>query len=312
MTIPNYQALMLPLLQLVADGQDHFVRDLHITLANQLNLSDAERGELLPSGRQTVFANRIGWATTYLRKALLLQSVAKGRIQITPRGQQLLATAPPMIDNLCLEQYPEFNLFKNRAASTATSPAEEFIAADRVSNDDKADPTQAFYDSFKTIQQTLADQLLERVKGVSPQFFEQLVIDVLVGMGYGGSRAEASASITQSSNDGGIDGVIKEDPLGLEMLYVQAKRWDNPVHRPKVQEFAGSLQGFGARKGVFITTSSFSQGAIDYVKHLPIRIVLMDGNTLVRHMIHYNVGVEEVDCYRIKEINASYFEPELT
>ena len=304
MAIPSYAEVMLPLLRHVSDGQEYTFQDVVQALEEHFKLTDDDKRERIASGRQRTFDNRVGWTRTYLKKAVLIDYAGRGRFYITDRGRQVLNEKPGKLDSRYLMQFPEFKNFVKPAADNA----------DETPQDNEAlllgtiDPSEALDNSYKAIQKALTDQLLEKVKSVSPLFFEKLVIDMLIAMGYGGSRNEAIASMTKQSGDGGIDGIINEDRLGLEKIYIQAKRWEDTVGRPKIQEFAGSLQGFGARKGVFITTSSFSREAIEFVKNLQTRIVLINGTDLVKLMFEYNVGVSEKDHYILKEIDFDYFE----
>lgn len=304
MSIPDYESLMLPLLRLVENtpGQELATVDATKALADEFALSQEERAALLPSGGTFMFASRVGWASTYLKKAGLLEATKRGRIHLTARGQSVLKAKPTKIDNEFLDRFPEFREFRSRGKkegeklTLTTTPAvtgtpEEVIAA-----------------QFDLLQNALATQLLEVVKATSPQFFERLVITLLVSMGYGGSFEEA-AMVVGKSGDGGIDGVIKEDILGLDMVYVQAKCWDDkPVGSPQIDQFAGALQKKKAQKGVFITTSTFTADAIKSVKEYPLRIVLIDGPTLAKYMIAHNIGVTPVVPYVIKRLDSDFFD----
>ena len=304
MPIPDYQSIMLPLLQHLKDGQTRSIRELADELADEFGLSTAEREELLPSGRQPTFRNRVGWARTYLSKAKLLERVARGQYRISERGSQVLLSSPQRIDNAYLTQFPEFNEFRTRAPQQrrATRASEEPTDAD--------EPPQEMIDrSYQELREQLAQDLLDEVKSSPPEFFEQLVVDLLVAMGYGGSRLDAGQAVG-GSGDGGIDGIIKEDRLGLDAVYVQAKRWENSVGRPVVQGFAGSLEGHRARKGVMITTSNFSKDAQHYVGMIEKRIVLIDGEQLAQLMIDHGIGVSEVQSYTIYRIDSDYFSEE--
>jgi restriction system protein len=246
----------------------------------------------LPSGRQTRFANRVGWARTYLRKAGLLDYPSRGTFRITELGRAALAENPSAITIAYLSKYAGFNEFK-RAGTTGGNPIGE--TADALT------PVEALEAGYQQLRASLAGELLDQVKSRSPDFFENLVVDLLVRMGYGGSRKEAGERIGKSG-DGGVDGIIKEDKLGLDVVYIQAKRWDGPVGRSTVQAFAGSLEGHRARKGVMITTSRYTNEAIEYVKNIEKRIVLIDGEQLVQYMIDHNVGVADVASYSVKRI----------
>ena len=286
---------MLPLLRLAADGNTHRLSDAISALATEFNLTDAERAELLPSGKQTRFANRVGWTRTHLSKAGVLESVGHGVFRITDRGRSILKEAPGVLNVGYLERFPEYIAFKTASSKSSASPA---ATATPVANQTPEEVIAAGYQEYV---RALSEELLQEVKSRSPEFFESLVVDLLVSMGYGGTIEEAGQSIGRSG-DGGIDGIIKEDKLGLDIVYVQAKRWEGTVGRPVVQAFAGSLEGQRARKGVLITTSSFSSDARDYVTRIKKKIVLIDGQQLVEYMLANNVGVAEVERYSIKRI----------
>ncbi len=300
MAIPDYQTIMLPLLKSVADGKEHTLREIIEGLADIFNLNDDERRELLPSGIQPIFDNRVGWATTYLKKAGVVETPNRAIYRITERGQGVLSKNPQRIDNKFLEQYPEFRKFRARKTTPngGTTPPKE--------NGD-INPEELFESAYKDLQETLTAELLDAIRNCSPEFFERLVIDVLIKMGYGGSRREAGAALGRSGDEG-IDGIIKEDKLGLDIIYIQAKRWDKTtVGRPEIQRFAGALLGQAAKKGIFITTSRFSREAEDYVKGLDAKIILIDGERLAELMVEYNVGVDPVTIYQIKKIDTDYF-----
>ena len=302
MTIPDYQSIMLPLLRLAADGTEHSIREATDTLADQFDLTQQERTELLPSGQQEVFYNRVGWARTYLKAAGLLKMTRRGYFKITDRGTEVLGQNPREITNEFLQRFPEYVEWKTRRKT----------AADIVDEgaDDRQTPEEEIEAAYLRIRKGLSAELLDAIKECSPAFFERLVIDLLVKMGYGGTRRDAGQAIGRSG-DGGIDGIIKEDRLGLDAVYLQAKRWDeNPVGRPEIQKFVGALQGQRARKGIFITTSSFSQPAQDYVGRIESKIVLIDGETLAQLMIDYGIGVTTTASYELKRVDSDYFAEE--
>lgn len=245
MTVPDFQTLMLPLLQIAADGQEHTLSEAIESLARQYNLSDADRRELLPSGRQSKFVNRVGWSATYLRKTKLLEGTGKGRFRITERGQAELRLNPQRIDLPYLDKFPELATFRRGPQLDAASNGEAAVEATEQT------PREVLETSYQLLRRELAQELLEQIKKRPAIFFEQLVVDLLVAMGYGGSRKEAGERAGRSG-DGGIDGIIKEDKLGLDYVYIQAKRWENTVGRPAVQAFAGALDEQKARKGVMI------------------------------------------------------------
>lgn len=304
--IPDYQTLMLPVLKLSADGAEHRFRDVVERLAAGLGITEAERAELLPSGTAPLFDNRVGWARTYLKQAGLLESPRRGFLRITQRGLSALAKAPARIDVAYLDQFPEFRTFRTRRRETAGQVAE---GAGQQPAESALTPEDALAAAYGKLRAGLEEDVLEQAKAASPAFFERLVIDVLVAMGYGGTRQDAGRAIGRSG-DGGIDGIIKEDRLGLDVIYVQAKRWDSTVGRPEIQKFAGALQGQRANKGVFITTSSFTRDAHDYVATISSKIILLDGETLAKLMVDHNVGVTPVGTYELKKVDSDYFEGE--
>lgn len=299
MPIPDYQSIMLPLLKFAGDGQEHSLRETIEALADQFGLSGEERNELLPSGQQAIFDNRVGWARTYMKKAGLLESTRRGYYRITPRGQQILQKNPTKINAVFLRQFSEFIEFQRPPKGKVDE------VEDQESNETQT-PEEVIETAYQKVRRGLATELLQIIKEHSPVFFERLVIDLLVKMGYGGTRKDAGQAIGRSG-DGGIDGIIKEDRLGLDIVYIQAKRWDSVVGSPEIQKFAGALQGQRAKKGVFITTSAFSQAALDYVSRIDSKIVLIDGDMLAQLMIDYNIGVASVAAYELKRIDSDYF-----
>lgn len=300
MPIPDYQSAMLPVLRLAADGNDHTLGEATEAVAIEFKVAEQERNELLPSGKQRRLHNRVGWAKTYLQKAGLLESHGRGKFRITERGAELLKTKPAAIDTQMLEQYPEFIAFRDAHADDGKKATVVPVTESHET------PEELLEGSYQELRRRLSEELLERIKACSPQFFEELVVDLLVAMGYGGSRKDAGQAIGQSGDEG-IDGIIKEDRLGLDVVYVQAKRWANTVGRPVVQGFAGSLEGQRARKGVLITTSDFTREARDYVKHIEKKIVLIDGPDLAKFMMDHGVGVTEVATYTVKRLDHDYF-----
>jgi restriction system protein len=302
MAIPDYQSIMLPLLKFAGDRQEHSLRGTIEALADEFDLTDEERRELLPSGQQATFDNRVGWARTYLKKAGLLSSTRRGHYQITERGVEVLKQNPPEITASFLKQFPEFVEFQRPQKNRVEKAAEQYVSETQT-------PEEEIEAAYQRVRQGLAAELLQTVKSCSPAFFERLVIDLLVKMGYGGTRRDAGQAIGRSG-DGGIDGIIKEDRLGLDIVYIQAKRWDNTVGRPEIQKFAGALQGQRARKGIFITASDFTQAAREYVSLIDSKIVLIDGDTLAQLMIDYNIGVATIGAYELKRIDSDYFTEE--
>lgn len=306
MAIPDFQSVMLPLLDLAGDGQVWLTHDARDRLADQFGLTDEEREQLLPSGTQRTFANRVAWAISYLKQAQLVASAGRSQFQITDRGRAALATPPPRITiRYLMDNFPEFREFKER--SSKPKPGSQVQASGDVS-DEQETPEERLQSAEHTLRQALEIELLERVKQVTPAFFEQVVLKLLTAMGYGGSEEEAAAHLGRGGDEG-VDGVINEDKLGLDVVYVQAKRYaDQTVGRPDIQAFAGSLEGQRARKGVFITTSQFSADAKAFVQRIEKRIVLIDGKELARLMIDHGVGVTEVRRYSLLRLDETFFE----
>ena len=305
MAIPDYQTLMLPVLRLASDNQDHQFRSAVESLADKFNLTDEERNELLPSGTQALFNNRVGWARSYLKQAGLLESPKRGYFRITDRGLALLSENPDKIDTSMLERYPEFLEFKSRRRDKSADSHESETIETAISET----PEDALASAYRTLRKNLEADILDSIMESSPSFFERLVVDLLVKMGYGGNRQDAGRAIGKSG-DGGIDGIINEDRLGLDVIYIQAKRWEGSVGRPEIQKFAGALQGNRARKGVFITTSTFTKDAIDYASRIESKIILIDGNRLAAFMAEHNVGVSTVGVYEVKKLDSDYYDEE--
>jgi restriction system protein len=299
MAIPDYQSIMLPLLQFAADDKEHSLREAIESLSAEFGLTEEEKKELLPSGQQPTFENRVAWARTYLVKALLFEAPRRGVFRITQRGRDVLSQRPAAITVKFLEQFPEFLDFR-----TKRHESKEEIQL--PGNRSLQTPGELLESAYQKLREDLAAELLNTVKECSPAFFERLVIDVLVKMGYGGSRKEAGKAIGRSGDEG-IDGIINEDRLGLDVIYIQAKRWNDPIGRPEIQKFVGALQGHRANKGIFITTSSFTREAQDYVTKINSKIVLIDGEHLSQLMIDHNVGVTPVMSYETKKIDSDYF-----
>ncbi len=300
MAIPDFQSLMLPLLRLCADGKDHSKHDAVPALVRDFSLSQADLEELLPTGRQGRFDNRVGWAKSYLKQAGLLAITGRGVFRITARGSATLLESPARIDIKYLERFPEFQAFKtvSRKADN-TVEVEENIST-------QATPEELLESGYRQFRSALAADLLQQVKSASPAFFEHLVVELLLRMGYGGT-AEDAGQVLGKSGDGGIDGIIKEDRLGLDVIYIQAKRWENDVGRPEIQRFVGALAGHKANKGIFITTSNYNRNARDYAGQVTSKVVLIDGPMLVDLMIDFDLGVTVKDTYKIKRIDSDYF-----
>jgi restriction system protein len=299
MAIPDYQSVMLPLLKFASDGNEHSLCDATEDLAEKFRLTEEERKELLPSGAQFTFSNRVAWARIYMNKAALLESTRRGYFRITPRGREVLAKNPTQLNVKFLEQFPEFVEFRTKRSETRETP-------DTMETETLQTPGELLESAYQKLREDLSEELLKIIKECSPAFFERLVIDLLVKMGYGGSRKDACRAIGRSGDEG-IDGIINEDRLGLDVIYIQAKRWQTTVGRPDIQKFAGALQGHRAKKGIFITTSAFSQDAEEYVAKIDSKIVLIDGEQLSQLMIDHNVGVAPVTSYETKRIDSDYF-----
>jgi restriction system protein len=301
--IPDYQSLMLPLLQFTSDRQEHKYRDIIEKLAIEFKITDEERKELLASGNQAIFDNRVGWAKTYLKKAGLLDSPKRATFVITELGLQILNKKPDRIDAKYLRQFPAFLEFIH-ASRNENESEEETVSYEPT----EKTPEENLDRAYQRIRKSLAAELLNNVIELSPTFFERLVVELLVKMGYGGSIKDAGKAIGKSGDEG-IDGTIKEDKLGLDIIYIQAKRWksDNVVGRPELHKFVGALAGQGAKKGIFITTSNFTKEASDYTPKNETKIVLIDGVQLAQLMIDYNLGCTTQQIYELKKIDTDYF-----
>ena len=300
MAIPDFQTLMLPVLDAVSDGNEHLFRDLVESLALKFGLTPEERKQLLPSGRYPTFDNRVGWAKTYLKKAGLVAQAKRSYLSITDRGLEVLSSKPISINMKFLEKFPEYISFRDNQAQEL--PKTVLTTADLITDT----PEELLEEAHIKLTSSLASELLDNIKSFSPSFFERLVVELLLKMGYGGTRAGAGRAIGQSG-DGGIDGIIDEDRLGLDAIYMQAKRWEGIVGRPEIQKFVGALQGQRAHKGVFITTSDFTKEAQEYVKNISNKVVLINGFSLARLMIENNVGVSISATYEVKKIDSDYF-----
>ena len=307
MPIPDYQTLMLPLLTQVADGQEHKYRDLIELLATKFNITEDERKELLASGHQPIFDNRVGWAKTYLKKAGLIDSPKRATFIITQLGQDILKANPTRIDAKFLRQFPSFLEFQNYSSRNDSDEENEIESLEQTAQT----PEENLESAYLRLRKSLAQELSNKVIELSPSFFERLVVELLVKMGYGGSIKDAGKAIGKSGDEG-IDGTIKEDKLGLDIIYIQAKRWQpgNVVGRPELQKFVGALAGQGAKKGIFITTSSFTKDALEYSPKNETKIVLIDGQQLAQLMIDYNLGVNTHQVYEIKKLDNDYFSEE--
>lgn len=303
MAIPDFQAVMLPVLLAIEDGNDHRMRDVTRWVVDHFGLTDEERGQLLPSGQQSIISNRVAWSKTHLKMAGLLENPIRGSIRLSPLGKTVLAKKPNRIDMKFLRQFPAYLDFvkKSQVAEPVNEP---------TNGETPKTPTELLASAYKTLRSALAKELLDRVRNSSPQFFEEIVVKLLVAMGYGGSLADAGQRLGKSG-DGGIDGIIKEDRLGLDVICIQAKRWEGTVGRPVVQAFVGSMEMYRARKGVLLTTSAFSPEAGEYVNRIESKkVVLIDGETLAELMIDHNVGVAVADTYLVKKVDYDFFNEE--
>lgn len=300
MAVPDFQSFFKPLLELASDGLEHSVREAREKIAKSMNLSDQDLSDLLPSGTQTKFDNRVAWAKSYFIQAKVLESTRRGCFRITDRGRELLSRGHARIDIRILDQYSEFVEFHsaNRESDASSSP--------EVVPTSPETPEELLQKAHQSIRNELASELLNRVKINSSSFFESLVVDLMIAMGYGGSRADAGKAIGQTGDEG-IDGIIKEDRLGLDIIYLQAKRWDGTVGRPEIQRFVGALHGKRAKKGVFITTGRFSEDAIDYVGTIDPKVILIDGRNLANLMIDFSLGTTTAANYELKRIDSDYF-----
>jgi restriction system protein len=303
MSVPDFQSFFLPLLELAADDVEHTIGEAREYIAKIMMLPEADRRELLPSGTQTKFDNRVAWAKSYFIQARVLESTRRGYFKITGRGKELLALGLKRIDIKILNRYPEFMEFHSpkHAIPAETERAEKEQPSET--------PEETLQRAYQNIKNDLAAELLERIRKNTPTFFETLVVDLMLALGYGGSRIDAGQSVGQSGDEG-IDGIIKEDRLGLDQVYLQAKRWEGTVGRPEIQKFVGALHGKRARKGVFITTGKFSDDAFRYVESIDPKVVLIDGRRLADLMIDNNVGVTETATYSIKRVDSDFFSEE--
>ena len=304
MPIPDFQTLMLPLLRSYADGEIRSISNSVETLGHEFRLTDDELRHLLPSGRQATFRNRVAWARTYLSKAGLLSSPKRAHFKITATGQASLAAKPTRIDIAFLNTFPEFVKFRTTKHGETNASAITVPPLEQREN-----PEEQIESIHAQLKRDLAVELLTRIAAAAPDFFERLVVELLLKMGYGGSRQDAGRAIGRSG-DGGIDGIINEDRLGLDSIYLQAKRWEHPVGRPEIQKFAGALAEHRAKKGVFITTSSFTKEALASATKHDARIVLIDGEKLATLMIDHGLGVTLEASYEIKRIDSDYFAEE--
>jgi len=301
MAVPDFQSFFKPLLEIASDKKEHSLREAREIIAKQMNLSQEDLNELLPSENQTKFDNRVAWAKSYFVQAKILESPKRGFFIITDRGIELLNQNHNRIDVKILNQYPEFQEFHSTKSIKGQPP-------DVIENRNET-PEETLQNSYLSIRNELSTDIITKIKSNSPKFFENLVIDLMISLGYGGSRQDAGRSIGQTGDEG-IDGIIKEDKLGLDIIYLQAKKWEGTVGRPEIQKFVGALHGKRAKKGVFITTGKFSNDAISYVETIDPKVILIDGKMLTELMIDHNLGVSTTVTYNIKRIDSDYFEEE--
>ena len=301
MAIPDFQTIMLPFLKLTGDGQEHRYLEAIANLADIFELTADERKARLPSDVDEVFNNRVGWAKTFLKKAGLVEATRRGYCKITARGREVLKGNPKRIDMKFLEQFPDYREW--RAIKPKAKPIKTTLDSEVQT------PEEALEAAHQNLRETLANDLLQQLKTSPPALFEKIVVELLVKMGYGGSRKDAGQAIGKSGDEG-IDGIIKEDKLGLDIIYIQAKRWKDAVGRVELQKFAGALDGKHANKGIFITTSEFHDTAREFVKTISKKIVLINGDDLTQFMIDNGIGVTSVATFEVKKIDSDYFAQE--
>ncbi|MDX9710690.1 MAG: restriction endonuclease [Trichloromonas sp.] len=301
MAIPDFQSIMSPLLKFCADGREHTNREALDALAREFSLTEEERKALLPSGQQCIFDNRVAWARAHMKMAGLLENTRRGVFRITERGREVLKRQPTEINLRLLRGFPEYEAAreKGKGSQRQASPSEVVEAESKT-------PAEQLEEAYQTLRENLANEILSQLKASPPSFFEKVVVEVLVKMGYGGSRKDAGQAIGRSGDEG-IDGIIKEDRLGLDIIYIQAKRWEEPISRPEIQKFAGALQGKRARKGIFITTSRFCTTAKEFAANIDSKIILIDGEQLAQFMIDFGVGVTTEAVYELKRLDSDYF-----
>ena len=301
MAIPDFQSIMLPLLKFCSDGQEHTNRDALDALAREFGLTEEEQKALLPSGQQCIIDNRVAWARAHMKMAQLLENTRRGVFRITERGKEVLKQNPSEINLRLLRQFPEYDSARERHQETR----QEQTSCMTEEQETKT-PAERLEEAYQALRENLAGEILAQLKAASPNFFEKVVVEVLVKMGYGGSRKDAGQAIGRSGDEG-IDGIIKEDRLGLDIIYIQAKKWECTISRPEIQKFAGALQGKRARKGIFITTSDFSSSAHEYVTAIDSKIILIDGQQLAQFMMDFGVGVATDAVYELKRLDSDYF-----
>lgn len=300
MAIPDFQSIFLPLLKACADGKEHTKQELLPLLAKQFGLTDSELEIKLPSGKQGIFVNRVAWAKSYLKQAGILENPRRGVSKITARGMQVLSENPQPFNVKYLKRFQEFVVFHTGKPKDGSTLVE-------LASANSETPDELIAAGYKQLREALAVELLERIKTVSPSRFEELVVELLLKMGYGGTQEDAG-QVVGKSGDGGIDGIINEDRLGLDVIYIQAKRWEADVGRPEIQKFVGALAGNKANKGVFITSSGFTKEAKGYASQVNHRVILIDGPMLAELMMDYDLGVSTKEIYTVKRLDSDYFE----
>lgn len=306
MPIPDFQTLMRPILEVHADGKECLNRDLVRQLADRFGLSDEERREMLPSGGARLFDNRIGWAKSHMTQAGLLVSPKRAVSLITPRGLKVLKDCNERVDLRVLNEFEDYREFRSRRRASEGKETLETGGTVGTELPDSRTPEELLESSYLQVRSNIESELLSQIMASPPDFLERVVVDLVVRMGYGGSRRDAGAALGRSGDEG-IDGIIKEDPLGLDIIYLQAKRWEGSVGRPEIQKFAGALQGQRARKGIFITTSTFTAEALEYATRIETKIILIDGARLSKLMFDHGVGVATASTYEVKRIDSDYF-----
>ena len=306
--IPDYQSVMLPLLRYVEDGKEYRIGDVVEPLGKQLGLTEKEMTELLPSGRQSIFANRVHWAKTYMAQAKLVEITRRAHFRIAERGREVLREKPARIGVQFLERFPEFNEFRERRRAVADEAAPSALDISPEPTVKLSTPDELLRTTIADLDAALSSELLDRILAAPPAFFESLIVTLLLNMGYGGSREDAGRAIGKSG-DGGIDGVIDQDPLGLDRVYLQAKRYSAnvAVSEPEIRGFSGSLGAAKANKGVFVTTSYFTKPAMDFAERHPFKMVLIDGKQLTSLMLRHNVGVRVAETLHLKKVDEDFF-----
>ncbi len=308
--IPDYQSLMLPLLKFISDGEIHSTQDAVTFLSNELKLTEDELNEWLPSKKQKTFHNRVYWAKAHLKMSGAIENISKGLFKITDKGNSILSTNPDSVNvKYLMSLFPDYEEKIKSFRDTKKSDTILTLTENNEGADMEQTPEELIESGYQKIRKSLEQELLSKLKTVHPYFFEKIVVELLVKMGYGGSIQDAGKAIGKSGDEG-IDGIIKEDKLGLDVIYIQAKRWEGVIGRPEIQRFIGALAGQRAKKGVFITTSFYTKEAMLYATQMDTKIVLIDGEKLSQYMIDYNLGVSVQNLYEIKKIDSDYFEEE--